>query len=109
MEYLIGTLICLLYFKYYVVDGDVSRKKIDHFLKKNNLIYVNHTTFHPNDDVKKLFLNDVNPFIFLFYGICYYKMFCKNFEGENVIFYMKWYKPRAIFNKSKLYFIQKKN
>lgn len=106
MEYIVIIFIFLFSFFYSLVLGGLSEKKMKKFLIINKLKYCSHTRITGTKEIKEKFTEDVNPFLFLFYYIQYYKMICHNSDNVEVVVYVKWYTRIAFFLSSKGVFVR---
>lgn len=106
MVYIVAILITVFYISFYVIGGSFTPKRMVSYLNKNDLNYVEHKRIWPDGDIEKRFDEDVNPFLFLIYAIQYFEICCSDSEANEMKVYVKWYKRRSLFRKSKGYYVR---
>ncbi len=104
MAYIVAIVILILFIKFYLNDKSFSKKKITPYLNAHNLSYLNHATESKRSIAKKKFDEDVNPISNVLYAVQYYVVNCLSDENKEIKVYVKWYRSRSLFTKSKAYF-----
>ncbi len=74
-------------------------------MASHNLVYLDHNEISPKKELEISFQEDVNPFLNVYYSVKFHEVRCRDDKGNGRKIYIKWYRSRSIFKRSKGYFL----